>query len=259
VLLSCATFRYPPSSRPLSPSRLTGCEHCGRKFASDRLAIHQRSCTADNPARRVGERQPGGGGGPVLQSGDGDEFERPRTSGGSGVTPARPSTSSAGARGSTAGLSATVGAPGTGARPGTSSKPPAASTSNAGLSQSTRLPALSPSFGGGSAGGGGGGALSESPQRTVTPVGGGGGGAGVRSPSPAALQSHAHTGWQHPSVGLTVGDGSFAEALLDLQVRVARVSRRRCWACRWEGLSAAGGLLDLLDLHLRALEGSTSP
>ena len=32
------------------------CEHCGRTFAPDRLAIHQRSCTAEKPARRPPSR-----------------------------------------------------------------------------------------------------------------------------------------------------------------------------------------------------------
>jgi len=34
------------------------CEHCGRRFADDRIAIHHRSCTADKPARRVEETAP---------------------------------------------------------------------------------------------------------------------------------------------------------------------------------------------------------
>jgi zinc-finger of a C2HC-type len=42
---------------------LVGCEFCGRRFAPDRLEIHNRSCTAETPARPVGERLPGGGGG----------------------------------------------------------------------------------------------------------------------------------------------------------------------------------------------------
>lgn len=32
---------------------LSVCEHCGRSFLPDKLSIHQRSCTAQNPARRV--------------------------------------------------------------------------------------------------------------------------------------------------------------------------------------------------------------
>lgn len=55
---------------------LAKCEHCGRSFNADRLVIHHRSCTADNPARRVGERLPGGGGmptGAARSSGDSDD------------------------------------------------------------------------------------------------------------------------------------------------------------------------------------------
>ncbi|CAJ0575638.1 unnamed protein product, partial [Mesorhabditis spiculigera] len=29
------------------------CEHCGRRFKQDRLEVHQRSCTAQNPAKRA--------------------------------------------------------------------------------------------------------------------------------------------------------------------------------------------------------------
>ncbi|RYY69242.1 hypothetical protein EON63_23905 [archaeon] len=34
-------------------STLSACHNCGRSFLPDKLAIHQRSCTASNPARRV--------------------------------------------------------------------------------------------------------------------------------------------------------------------------------------------------------------
>ena len=33
-------------------ANMAECEHCGRTFAPDRLPIHQRSCTAERPARR---------------------------------------------------------------------------------------------------------------------------------------------------------------------------------------------------------------
>lgn len=36
-------------------STLSACQNCGRSFLPDKLAIHQRSCTASNPARRVNE------------------------------------------------------------------------------------------------------------------------------------------------------------------------------------------------------------
>lgn len=34
-------------------SLLIPCENCGRRFGEDRLAVHQRSCTADNPAKSI--------------------------------------------------------------------------------------------------------------------------------------------------------------------------------------------------------------
>ncbi|CAI5454520.1 unnamed protein product [Caenorhabditis angaria] len=37
-----------------SQGLMVECEHCGRKFKEDRLEVHQRSCTSDNPAKRVG-------------------------------------------------------------------------------------------------------------------------------------------------------------------------------------------------------------
>ena len=33
------------------------CEICGRKFAEGRLAIHQKSCTVEHPAKGVVEKQ----------------------------------------------------------------------------------------------------------------------------------------------------------------------------------------------------------
>nr|CDJ88174.1 zinc finger protein 474-like [Haemonchus contortus] len=32
---------------------LVQCENCGRRFAEDRLSVHQRSCTPENPAKSV--------------------------------------------------------------------------------------------------------------------------------------------------------------------------------------------------------------
>ncbi|KAF0730591.1 hypothetical protein LEN26_015524 [Aphanomyces euteiches] len=34
------------------------CQFCGRTFNPERLAIHNRSCTADNPAKAVGQARP---------------------------------------------------------------------------------------------------------------------------------------------------------------------------------------------------------
>eukprot|EP01031_Cornospumella_fuschlensis_P036411 gene36411-44170_t len=36
-------------------STLSSCQNCGRSFLPDKLVLHQRSCTASNPARRVNE------------------------------------------------------------------------------------------------------------------------------------------------------------------------------------------------------------
>jgi hypothetical protein len=47
---------------------LMRCENCGRTFLPDRLAIHHKSCTAANPARRVGEKGVGNGGAPFMPS-----------------------------------------------------------------------------------------------------------------------------------------------------------------------------------------------
>jgi len=35
------------------------CQFCQRSFLPDRIAIHNRSCTAERPSRRVGERSVG--------------------------------------------------------------------------------------------------------------------------------------------------------------------------------------------------------
>jgi hypothetical protein len=45
---------------------LQKCANCGRTFLPDRLAIHHRSCTPDNPARRVGEKGVANGGAPTT-------------------------------------------------------------------------------------------------------------------------------------------------------------------------------------------------
>lgn len=47
---------------------LQRCENCGRTFLPDRLTIHQRSCTSNNPARRVGDKGVGNGGAPTTYS-----------------------------------------------------------------------------------------------------------------------------------------------------------------------------------------------
>jgi endogenous inhibitor of DNA gyrase (YacG/DUF329 family) len=37
-------------------AQLVKCAYCGRSFAPDRLAVHNRSCTRENPAKPVGGR-----------------------------------------------------------------------------------------------------------------------------------------------------------------------------------------------------------
>uniref|UniRef100_A0A914XEZ1 Zinc finger protein 474 n=1 Tax=Plectus sambesii TaxID=2011161 RepID=A0A914XEZ1_9BILA len=39
-----------------SQSAMVECANCGRRFNPDRLAVHNRSCTPDNPAKRVGTK-----------------------------------------------------------------------------------------------------------------------------------------------------------------------------------------------------------
>jgi len=42
------------SQRAWSDGVLVKCQHCGRTFLPEKLSIHQRSCTAQNPAKGVG-------------------------------------------------------------------------------------------------------------------------------------------------------------------------------------------------------------
>ena len=41
------------ASESYNTGMLTACNYCGRTFLPEKLAIHNRSCTSDNPARRV--------------------------------------------------------------------------------------------------------------------------------------------------------------------------------------------------------------
>jgi len=124
------------------------CPNCGRRFLPERLAIHNKSCTPDNPARRVGERMPGGGGGAFADGGGGEGSEdvsetpartpsalRGRSSGGEAsahtpTPPARPRTAPS------PGLPPTTGGPGGG---GTSWNPRAhiAALANGGRASSS--------------------------------------------------------------------------------------------------------------------------
>ena len=42
------------ASETFNSVSLSTCVHCGRSFLAEKLAIHNKSCTAENPARRVG-------------------------------------------------------------------------------------------------------------------------------------------------------------------------------------------------------------
>lgn len=44
--------------RTFNDAVLVPCQYCGRTFLPDRLEIHNRSCTEDRPAKRVGQAQP---------------------------------------------------------------------------------------------------------------------------------------------------------------------------------------------------------
>lgn len=43
------------ASETFNTESLATCEHCGRTFLPEKLLIHNRSCTVDHPARRVGQ------------------------------------------------------------------------------------------------------------------------------------------------------------------------------------------------------------
>jgi DNA-directed RNA polymerase subunit RPC12/RpoP len=61
---------------------LSRCQHCGRTFLPEKLAIHNRSCTASNPARRIDSQTIRSGG---LDSNYGDNgYDEPYGGGGGG-------------------------------------------------------------------------------------------------------------------------------------------------------------------------------
>lgn len=51
-------------------STMAECEHCGRTFLPEKLAIHHKSCSASTPARRVGQVGQIRSGGSTLSPGD---------------------------------------------------------------------------------------------------------------------------------------------------------------------------------------------
>ena len=59
---------------------LAPCPNCGRKFGPDRLPIHLRSCTADNPARGVSGKPPPEARQAMAERSNSPENERPKTS-----------------------------------------------------------------------------------------------------------------------------------------------------------------------------------
>lgn len=62
---------------------LSTCAYCGRTFLPEKLVIHNRSCTADNPARKVAEKIRKGAEVPTVSGINEDTIEK---------TPARPKT-----------------------------------------------------------------------------------------------------------------------------------------------------------------------
>ena len=62
-----AVEQWNEGARIAHEEAMVDCAHCGRTFSDDtRLAIHHRSCSADRPAKRVGERGVGNGGAPTV-------------------------------------------------------------------------------------------------------------------------------------------------------------------------------------------------
>jgi hypothetical protein len=62
------------ASETFNTETLSTCAFCGRTFLAEKLAIHNRSCTADNPARRISEGVKKGQPTPAAES-----FQRPHT------------------------------------------------------------------------------------------------------------------------------------------------------------------------------------
>lgn len=88
-------------ARNASASLMSECEFCGRKFNPDRLVIHNRSCTADNPHKRLlSGGGLGGGNVPQLQQQLPVQRESGPRPSSAGATQ-RPSTSAGGAGRST--------------------------------------------------------------------------------------------------------------------------------------------------------------
>ncbi|VDM29808.1 unnamed protein product [Toxocara canis] len=49
-------YRVNEAAWAASQAALVPCANCGRTFNPDRLVVHQRSCTKDRPAKKVGAK-----------------------------------------------------------------------------------------------------------------------------------------------------------------------------------------------------------
>eukprot|EP01138_Halocafeteria_seosinensis_P006023 gb/GECG01006156.1/.p1 GENE.gb/GECG01006156.1/~~gb/GECG01006156.1/.p1 ORF type:complete len:166 (+),score=20.47 gb/GECG01006156.1/:1-498(+) len=58
--------RNEAAMKTFNEESLQKCENCGRTFLPDRLAVHQRSCTAERAAKSIEEMKRGGGTGGAV-------------------------------------------------------------------------------------------------------------------------------------------------------------------------------------------------
>jgi len=90
VLSAEAVDSLNEAARASADSLLAPCAFCGRTFLPERLLIHNRSCTAEHPAKRTVAGGGGGGGGGAGASGPrGSPLPQPAAEGaGGGAAPA---------------------------------------------------------------------------------------------------------------------------------------------------------------------------
>lgn len=154
------------------------CAHCGRTFLPHALTIHNRSCTADRPAKRPVGPPPAAGGGGGASGGEEEEFALPKRpvsaasrgssaagggGGGGGATPARSRSALRGRRSGSAprgalagGSEGTRGGEGDDDAPGSTSQFPLGATGRVGAGFSPMaVPSMRVRVGGGGGGGGG--------------------------------------------------------------------------------------------------------
>ncbi len=67
------------ASEAFNTETLSQCAYCGRTFLPEKLLIHNRSCTADNPARRVTDTVRKGLPVPSVQAQEPPQVQRPHT------------------------------------------------------------------------------------------------------------------------------------------------------------------------------------